>query len=79
MLGESNAATTRFRNLADLAQGSLEGEMSLLKVAQIELDRLHHPGRAEEAIERMLKEYSDSQWKDIAEDILKRARSSSGA
>jgi membrane associated rhomboid family serine protease len=79
MLGESQAAAGHFRRLADVAQGDPEGEMSLLKIAQIELDRLHHPAKAEEAIERMIKDYPNSQWMDIAEDILKRAHSSSGA
>lgn len=75
MLGESNTAVGHFKRLAESAKNAPEGEMSLLKVAQIELDRLHHPNKAQEAIERMIKQYPKSQWVDVANDILTRARS----
>lgn len=74
-LGEAQEAAHRFSWLADSAQGKPEAEMSLVKLAQVQIDRLNRPDLAVEAVERLMKEYPESRWKDLARQILDRARS----
>lgn len=72
--GEYEDAANHFAWLADVAQSTSEGEMSLLKLGQIELDRLNRPHRAIEALDRLLKSYPDSRWADLAQQLLDRAK-----
>ncbi len=73
-LGEYQQAANRFAWLAKVAEGSPEAEMSLLKLGQVQLDKLNHPARAAEALERLLSEHPKSRWADLARQILVRAR-----
>lgn len=74
-LGEYEESASRFAWLADATAGAPEAEKALLKLGQIELDRLHHPDRAAQALERLLREHPESRWADLADELLGRARS----
>jgi len=72
-LGAPEEAIKHFTWLSDSAKDSLESEMALVKLAQIELDRLNQPHLAIEAIKRLKTEYPESKWMEIADQVLNRA------
>ena len=72
VLGEAEEAARCFVWLADAASGKPEAEMALVKLAQVEIDKLNRPDLASEAIERLMKEYPESRWNDLAKQILSR-------
>lgn len=73
-LGASNEAADRFKWLSGAARGKPEAEMALIKLAQIQLGRFNQPEQAKETVELLMKEYPNSKWIDIAEQILSRTK-----
>lgn len=73
-LGQYEEAESHFVLIANTAQGRPEAEMALIKLGQVELDRLRQPERAIEALEQLLTEHPDSKWTVLAEQLLSRAR-----
>lgn len=76
-LGEPHEAASRFAWLATTAHGNNEGQIAMLKLGQIELDRLHHPDRAIQSLRKLLEEHPDSRWADAARQLLERAQNGS--
>jgi len=75
VLGEYAEAANRFGWLAYSSGDTPEREMALLKLGQVELDRLQSPARAVEALEQLIKDYPASRWAQLAAQLLDRARS----
>jgi membrane associated rhomboid family serine protease/Tfp pilus assembly protein PilF len=78
ILGEYAQSENLFTWLADDAKGKPEGEMALLKLAQIQLDRLNDSEKAIQSIQRLMREYPNSRWSDLADQILRRAVTEAG-
>jgi membrane associated rhomboid family serine protease len=75
ILGEYAQSESLFTWLTDDAKGKPEGEMALLKLAQIQLDRMNDSEKAIQSIQRLMREYPNSRWADLADQILRRAAS----
>jgi len=74
-LGALKEAADRFKWLSTKAHGKPEAEMALIKLAQIQLDRFNLPDQAKETIEQLKREYPDSKWMDLADQMLNRIAS----
>jgi tetratricopeptide (TPR) repeat protein len=75
-LGEYEEAASRFAWLTSAAHGEPEAEMALLKLGQVQLDRLGRPDLAIEPLNRLLLEFPNSEWADLARQLLGRAGAS---
>lgn len=73
ILGEPEQAADRFAWLAVAAEGQPEGQMALLKLGQVELNKLCRPEKAIPPIEKLLAQCPESKWADTARKLLARA------
>lgn len=73
-LGRYEDASRCFTCISDRAEGLPEAEMSLIKLGQVELDRLRNPEKSIEVLERLLRDHPTSKWTVLAEQLLSRAR-----
>jgi len=76
-LGAPDEAVRHLEWIADSARGKPEGEMALLKLAQIQLDRLGRPDLAIKNLDKLFTEYPQSKWAELAAELLTRAREAS--
>jgi hypothetical protein len=78
LLGEPQQAADRFAWLSIAAEGHREGEMALLKLGRVQLDKLGSPESAIPPLEKLLAANPDSRWADAAQRILERAKKGLG-
>lgn len=75
--GRTERAIHAFRRLAEDAPESVEAEMALLKVGQLQLSYRNDPAAARSTLEGFLTQYPQSEWRRFAEETLTRAAQSS--
>lgn len=73
--GRTQRAIAAFRKLAKDAPDSVEAEMALLKVGQLQLSFGRDPDAARSTLEDFLARYPHSEWRRFAEETLARASS----
>jgi membrane associated rhomboid family serine protease/TolA-binding protein len=71
--GRTERAIHAFRRLAEDAPESVEAEMALLKVGQLQLSYRNDPAAARSTLEGFLTQYPQSEWRRFAEETLTRA------
>lgn len=71
--GESERAIEEFRSIAADEPKSVEAQMSLLKVGQLQLSALGKPEDAAESLREFVQRYPDSEWLGFAKESLARA------
>lgn len=76
-VGEVRRALDEFRSIAADSPESVEAQMSLLKVGQLQLSALGQPEEAAESLREFVRRYPDSEWLQFAQESLARATSSS--
>jgi len=72
--GELESAMRMFREIAERSPDSLEAQMSLLKIGQIQLSALSEPLSAIATLTDFLKRYPSSEWRKFASEALDRAK-----
>jgi len=75
--GRTQRAIVAFRKLADDVPDSVEAEMALLKIGQLQLSFMRDPSAARSTLEDFLARYPHSEWRRFAEETLARAVPSS--
>ena len=75
--GRTERAIYAFRKLAEEQPDSVEAEMALLKVGQLQLSFRHDPEAAVATLEGFLYRYPKSEWRGFAEEVMERAGTSS--
>ena len=73
--GRTERAIHAFRKLAEDIPDSVEAEMAILKVGQLQLSFRHDSAGAMSTLESFLIKYPHSEWRRFAEEILARATS----
>jgi len=71
--GRTERAITAFRKLAEDSADSVEAEMALLKVGQLQLSYRKDAAAAKSTLEGFLARYPRSEWRRFAEETLARA------
>ncbi|MCX8053802.1 MAG: rhomboid family intramembrane serine protease [Armatimonadetes bacterium] len=74
--GETDRALEAFRRIAEDEPQSVEAQMSLLKIGQLQLSTVGDPRLAEETLSVFLERYPSSEWSSFASELLSRARQS---
>ncbi|NLN77414.1 MAG: rhomboid family intramembrane serine protease [Armatimonadetes bacterium] len=73
--GYTKRAVRALRKLAEDEPDSIEAEMALLKIGQLQLSYHHDPAAALETAEGFLEKYPESEWRQFAEEVIDRAKS----
>ncbi|NLN75065.1 MAG: rhomboid family intramembrane serine protease [Armatimonadetes bacterium] len=72
--GHTQKAIRALRRLAEDVPDSVEAEMALLKIGQLLLSFERDPSAAISTIEGFLTRYPDSEWKQFAEEVIRKAQ-----
>jgi membrane associated rhomboid family serine protease len=72
-IGETERALDGFKGIAENEPESVEAQMSLLKVGQIQLSTLGEPERAAASLRQFVERYPESEWLRFAQETLARA------
>lgn len=73
--GHTEHAIQALRKIVEEEPESVEAQMSLLKIGQLELSVRHDPVSAITALHEFLERYPTSEWRKFAEKVLNRAQS----
>lgn len=71
--GHTERAIYALRKLAEEDPDSVEAEMAMLKIGQLQLSFRHDPAAAVATIEGFLNRYPKSEWRGFAEEVMERA------
>jgi membrane associated rhomboid family serine protease len=74
--GHTERAIYALRKLAEEDPDSVEAEMALLKIGQLQLSFRHDSAAAVSTIQGFLYRYPSSEWRQFAEEVMERAGSS---
>lgn len=71
--GDTARAISVFEEIARTDNESIESQMSLLKIGQLQLASLREPAAAVATLRGFLRRYPESEWRGFAEETLARA------
>lgn len=77
-IGELQDAIRMFREIVERSPDSLEAQMSLLKIGQLQLSALSEQSSAIATLTDFLRRYPSSEWQKFASETLERAKASVG-
>jgi outer membrane protein assembly factor BamD (BamD/ComL family) len=72
--GQHERAIAAFHEIAQQEPDCAEAQMSLLKVAHLQLSSLHDPAASISTINSFLDRYPTSEWRSFAEKTLRQAK-----
>ncbi len=72
--GHTERAINAFRRLAEDEPDSVEAEMALLKIGQLQLSFRGDPTAAVSTLQGFLQRYPNSEWRGFAQQVMERAR-----